>query len=41
LLRPPVGAYRLLDFLRASAILRAADPVKTELQDRLARLIEG
>jgi NTE family protein len=41
LLRPPVGAYRLLDFLRASAILRAAEPVKTELQGHLARLIEG
>ena len=41
LLRPKVGSYRLLDFLRASAILRAAEPVKAELKERLATLIGG
>jgi NTE family protein len=39
LLRPNVGVFRTLDFLRASAILRAAEPVKTELRDRLAPLL--
>jgi NTE family protein len=38
-LRPKVGTFRLLDFLRASAVLRAAEPVKTELKEKLAALI--
>jgi NTE family protein len=39
LLRPRVGTFRLLDFLHASAILRAAEPIKAELKERLGALI--
>jgi NTE family protein len=39
LLRPNVGAFRALGFLQASAILRAADPVKAEIKERLAPLL--
>jgi NTE family protein len=39
LLRPRVGAFRALDFRHASAILRAAQPVKEELKEKLAALI--
>jgi NTE family protein len=39
--RPRVGAFRALDFLQASAILRAAEPVKAELKEKLAALLEG
>jgi NTE family protein len=38
-LRPNVGIFRALDFLRASAILRAAEPVKAELREKLGRLL--
>jgi NTE family protein len=38
-LRPNVGIFRALDFLRASAILRAAEPVKAELREQLSRLL--
>jgi NTE family protein len=38
-LRPNVGIFRALDFLRASAILRAADPVKAELREKLTKLL--
>jgi NTE family protein len=41
LLQPKVGSFRALGFLQASAILRAADPVKTEFKDKLKRLLEG
>jgi NTE family protein len=41
MLRPDVGGYRLLDFLRASAILRAAEPSKVELKEKLAALLGG
>lgn len=34
-LRPNVGVFRMLDFFQASAILRAAEPIKTELRDKL------
>ncbi|MBI3435449.1 MAG: patatin-like phospholipase family protein [Proteobacteria bacterium] len=37
-IRPNVAGFRMLDFLQASAILRAADPVKHEIKDRLAIL---
>ena len=40
-LRPNVGVFRALDFLRASAILRAADPVKAELREKLSRLLSS
>jgi NTE family protein len=38
-LRPNVGVFRALDFLRASAILRAAEPVKAELREKLKPLL--
>ena len=41
MLRPKVGAFRALEFLQASAILRAAQPVKAELKEKLAALIEN
>jgi NTE family protein len=41
LLQPNVGSYRALDFFRASAILRAAEPAKDEIKKRLAVLIDG
>jgi NTE family protein len=39
LLQPNVGAFRALGFLQASAILRATDPIKTEIKEKLARLL--
>jgi NTE family protein len=39
LLQPNVGAFRALGFLQASAILRAADPIKAEIKEKLARLL--
>jgi NTE family protein len=41
MVQPKVGAFRALDFLQASAILRAAHPVKAELKEKLSALIEG
>jgi NTE family protein len=38
-LRPKVGPFRTLDFLKASAILRAAEPIKAELKQKLAALL--
>jgi NTE family protein len=40
MVRPKVGAFRTLDFLQASAILRAAQPSKAELKEKLAALLE-
>src|SRR5262249_62395924 len=40
IVRPKVGIFRVLDFLKASAILRAAEPVKAELKEKLAALLE-
>lgn len=39
LLQPKVGSFRTLDFFRASAILRVAEPVKAELKERLGELL--
>lgn len=38
-LRPNVGTFRTLDFLRVSAILRAAEPTKKELREKLTKLL--
>lgn len=38
-LRPNVGIFRALDFLRASAILRASEPIKAELREKLSRVL--
>ena len=40
LLQPNVGTFRALGFLQASAILRAADSVKDEVKQKLARLLD-
>ncbi len=40
LLRPPVGGFRLLDFPRASAILRAADSIKAQAKARLVEVLK-
>jgi NTE family protein len=39
LLQPNVGSFRALNFLQASAILRAAEPVKAEVKERLEKLL--
>jgi NTE family protein len=39
MVRPNVGSFRTIDFLQASAILRASEPVKTELKEKLAALL--
>jgi NTE family protein len=41
LLRPDAGAFRLLDFFQASAILRAAEPLKAQVKERLAALMSA
>lgn len=38
-LRPNIGIFRMLDFLQASAILRAAEPIKAEVREKLAALL--
>jgi len=38
-IRPNVGLFRTLDFFQASAILRAAEPAKAEIKERLAALL--
>jgi NTE family protein len=40
LLQPNVGTFRALGFFQASAILRAADSVKDEVKEKLARLLD-
>src|SRR5882757_6185757 len=40
IVRPKVGTFRTLDFLQASAILRTSEPVKAELKEKLAALLE-
>jgi NTE family protein len=39
LLRPNIGIFRMLDFFQASAILRAAEPVKAEVKQKLGALL--
>jgi NTE family protein len=39
IVRPKVGRFRTLDFLQASAILRASEPAKAELKQKLAALL--
>jgi NTE family protein len=39
IVRPNVGSFRTIDFLQASAILRASEPVKSELKGKLAALL--
>lgn len=37
--RPAIGSFRMLDFFHASAILRAAEPVKAEVKEALGALL--
>lgn len=37
--RPNIGIFRMLDFFQASAILRAAEPIKAEVKERLGALL--
>ena len=37
--RPNIGSFRMLDFFRASAILRAADPIGDEVKQKLGALL--
>ncbi len=39
MIRPRVGLFRTLDFLQASAILRAAEPAKAEIKEKLTALL--
>jgi NTE family protein len=39
IVRPKVGSFRALDLLQASAILRASEPVKAELKEKLTALL--
>ena len=41
IVRPKVGAFRATDFLQASAILRASEPAKTEVKEKLEALLEA
>jgi len=41
LIRPELSAFRLLDFFHASAILRAAEPVKEQVKERIAALMNA
>ena len=40
LIRPELSAFRLLDFFNASAILRAAEPVKAQVKAQVAALMK-
>jgi NTE family protein len=40
IIRPKVGLFRTLDFFQASSILRAAEPAKAEVKERLAALLD-
>ena len=39
MIRPKVGIFRTLDFFQASAILRAAEPAKAEIKEKLQALL--
>ena len=39
LLQPNVGTFRLFDFFLASAILRAAEPIKAVVKEKLTAML--
>ncbi len=41
LVRPPIGDFHVMDFLRARQILAACEPVREDVKRRLTRLIEA
>jgi NTE family protein len=40
LIRPPIGAFHVMDFLRTREILDACEPIREDIKRKLARLIE-
>jgi NTE family protein len=40
LIRPPIGAFHVMDFLKTREILDACDPIREDIKRKLARLIE-
>ena len=40
LVRPDINAFRVLDFLKADAVLKAADPVKEQVKQEVAAALE-
>ncbi|SON54636.1 NTE family protein RssA [Hartmannibacter diazotrophicus] len=40
LIKPPVDAFRVLDFMKASAILKATQPIKDEVKRKVEALLE-
>ncbi len=40
MIRPNVRMFRTMDFLQASAIIRAAEAVKLEVKERLGELLK-
>jgi NTE family protein len=41
IVKPHVGLFRAFDFTQASAIVRAAQPAKAELKQKLSALLDG
>jgi NTE family protein len=41
LIRPNVGTFQALDFLQATAILRASEPSKAEVKEKLSALLDA
>jgi NTE family protein len=39
IVRPKIGSFRAIDFLQASAILRASEPMKSEIKQKLSALL--
>jgi NTE family protein len=39
IIRPRIGTFRAIDFLQASAILRACEPMKVEIREKLSALL--
>jgi len=40
-IRPNVAIFRTLDFYQASAIIRSAELMKTEIREKLGKLIKA
>jgi NTE family protein len=41
LIRTPPNGFRVLDFLKAAEVLKAAEPVKEEVKRRLDQVLSG
>jgi NTE family protein len=40
LIRPPIGGFHVMDFLKTREILEACDPIREDIKRKLSRLIE-